>query len=294
MRVWIGVIVCALGCGEASPGSDGGVGGDGGVGSDAGRLCAAGDPIVEVAPVAGLNELSFQCCAVFPGGIAYFAAGLTEDTRTADIWRAERGAGGFGPATTFVGADTDDAVWRPVLSGDRLALYYNRAAGDRIRIHAALRRSDRDRFDPGRALELGAAPTASDADPFVTDEGLYFARGGDIHFAAGSGDSFGRAAPILAIASAARDDSPVVSADREVLYWASDRGNVDGASDVWMARRESAGLYGAPELVPGDLGEGSNAPSWESPDGCALYFTTTRTGQSEIWVGRRERPAFAP
>jgi hypothetical protein len=290
MRVWIGwigVLSFFSACGEGTSLVDAG-----GYGGDAGRACAIDDPIVEVAAVAGLNEQPFQCCAVFPGGIAYFAAGYTEDTRAADILRAERsGSGPFGAPATLVGADTEDSVWNPTLSADRLALYYNRAAGDRVRIQAALRSSDRVRFEQGRPLELGAAPTVDDLDPFATEDGLFFARGGDIHFAPGEGETFGPAAPIPGIASAARDGHPVPSADREVLYFASDRGNVDGSTDVWMARRESVGRYGAPQPVPGDLdGGGSDEPTWESPDGCALYFTTTRAGRSEIWVGRRQRP----
>jgi hypothetical protein len=269
--------------------------------------CDPDDPIVAVEEVAGANDLPaaavYHCCLSFSAdGIAYFAAGPgTAEPDAADIFRTRRTATGFEPPERVIGALSDDSFWVPSLSSDRLVLFYNHQAPDvaGIEIFASVRPAPDDTFPAGKRLDLGAGPEViQEADPFATDEGLYFQRGQRIHFAARDGDGFAPGQPVegLTPASDTTDLQPIASGDGETLYWAREQPGT-GGRDIWMARRAGGpGAFDSPRPVPERAGgEPFNSPefegpSWESPDRCDLYFTTLRNGPAEIWVGHRRVP----
>jgi WD40-like Beta Propeller Repeat len=292
---------------DASPGASADAGADAGDAAPA-TPCDPDDPIVAVEEVAGANDLApaavYHCCLSFGAdGIGYFAAGPgTAEPAAADIYRTRRTATGFEPPERVIGALSDDSFWVPSLSSDQLVLFYNHQAPDDagVEVFASVRPAPGDTFPAGERLDLGGGPDViQEADPFATDEGLYFQRNQRIHFAAGDGDRFAPGQPVDGLAPEldATDLQPIASADGETLYWAREQPGT-GGRDIWMARRAGGpGAFDAPRPVPERTGGGEpfnspefEGPSWESPDRCDLYFTTLRNGRAEIWVGHRRAP----
>lgn len=290
---------------DATPGAADAAGGADAAGTS---RCSPDAPILEVEPVAELNalpdetgiEFHYRCCLSFAAdGTAYFAAGALTDFGGADIYRARRSATGFAAAEVVIGAGVDDSFWVPSLSRDGLSLYYNHLSADglgAIEIFLSTRDGPDAPFEAGARVELGAPPGEQEADPFITDEGLFFTRGGRIHFAALDpvGGGFAPAQPVQGLPEGGANINPGASADLAALYWARDDGSGTTGRDLWMARRSTAGGYESARPVPEDTGGGEplntpafEGPDWESPDGCDLYFTTDRTGEAQHWVARR-------
>jgi hypothetical protein len=277
-------------------------GSDGMVGPDAATAtCAPGAPIVSVEPVSGLNGRPFQCCAILADPrTVYFAVGDGVLAEQADLVRASRPSpdAPFGMREVVFGESTDDSFWSPTLSADGLALHYNRAPAadvNQVKVHRSVRQSIDQEFPEGTAIPLGTGPEVREADPTLSQAGLFFIRQDRIFFARDTGEGFANGELVVEIApgnAAYRDLLPAVSLDRKVLYWGSTRTGpgVSGDVDIWYAELESDDQYSPPNVVAGINSPQFDAPSWISPDGCDLYFTTTRNGFNEIWVGHRERP----
>src|SRR2546425_827525 len=114
--------------------------------------------------------------------------------------------------------------------------------------------------------------------------------------------SFGAAALVLELSSAARDARPVIARDGLELFLASNRPGGLGDWDLWVSRRATTlDPWGAPVNVGGSV----NTPYFEaapglSPDGAMLFFRSTRPGGfgvGDLWMttrrhesGRRQEP----
>jgi hypothetical protein len=277
-------------------------GADGSTGPDAALdRCAPDAPITSVEPVDGLNGRKFQCCAVLADPLtAYFAAGDGVLAEQADLFRATRPSpdAAFDTRELIFGAGTEDSFWSPTLSADGLALHYNRAPAadvNQVKVHRSVREMTEEEFPEGTALQLGSGPLIREADPTLSDAGLYFIRNDRIHFAQATSGIFSAGDLVVELVPSGqfdRDLLPAVTVDRKTIYWGSTRfgPDVTGDVDIWLAELESDDQYSPPRILPGINSLQFDAPSWISPDGCELYFTTTRNGFNEIWLGRRDPP----
>jgi Tol biopolymer transport system component len=98
------------------------------------------------------------------------------------------------------------------------------------------------------------------------------------------------------------DGYPVVSADERTMYFGTARINQGYSTQIWVAQRASStSSFRAPTLVTELAAAGTyhDYPSWLSPDGCRLYFTSSRVGShgaprtnshddtKDLWVAER-------
>jgi Tol biopolymer transport system component len=303
-----------LSCGSVGIRSDAGGGGTGGAtgqtdaGDDtpvttdggAGVTCAASKPLGTPLLVSGLNAPGTNSGARFsPDELTvYFAnlraadAGGTGNYQIFTATRSPRSAA-FGTARAPTGinsATTSD--YDPVITGDGLTLYFGsvRTAADRI--YVSTFNPITANFSPpavidsiSQAADAGAtaAGTLDAFQPYVLPDNsvLYFGstRAGsrDVYRSTRTTGAFGRPTAIAEINTTAVEQSPVVSPDELTIYWASTRtdGGAKAGGDIWMATRASVtdpftGLRNVSEVNTAL----ADAPSWVSPDGCRLYFSS--------------------
>lgn len=285
--------------GDSGAGSMADAGGESNTDGASGN-CDPAAPIVQVEPIDQLNRLptiTSHCCAVFVDErTVYFAAGSATGVAASEIFRAERTEEGFSEPEHIVGADTADDVWGPAPSLDELSLFYNHIGPSGFEILGSTRETREDPLPAGQRVDLGDLG-ASEADPFLAEPGLFFQRGAAIHLAPPDPELPGRflpAQPVPGIVPTppGQDLVPGGNQKGDILYWARDADG-SGARDIWMASRSGDG-YVSPQPVPEDTGSGERlntefveAPSWETPDHCTLYFTTNRRGTFEIWIAHR-------
>jgi Tol biopolymer transport system component len=109
----------------------------------------------------------------------------------------------------------------------------------------------------------------------------------DIYRALWNGSSITNVAAITALNSNANDESPILSADKLTLYFASDRlgGHV---FNIWTAHRSTTSdEFSIPTLVPELNLSDEQIPGWLSPDNCRLYFISTSSGDYRVYVATR-------
>jgi hypothetical protein len=128
---------------------------------------------------------------------------------------------------------------------------------------------------------------------------LYLVVNGDIWSAqrnVGAADA-GFAAPAVvdSLSDPAGEDFPVASADDLTLFFASNRGGVDGGTkdiDIWVTTRATrSDPFGPPHPVTELNTSNDDYPGWISADGCEMYLTTREVtdagAESSILVAKR-------
>lgn len=241
--------------------------------------------------------------------------------------------GGFGGADIYVSQRPSvDAPWgtpqnlgptvntpfteaAPALSPDGHRLYFhsNRPGGfGGADIYVSRRHNKRDDFGWQPAENLGSgvntASQEQQASVFEDDSTgiitLFFnsnrpgGLGGDDIYASElqSDETFGTAALVVELSSAANDSGPAVRRDGLEIYFASDRPGTLGYDDLWVSTRPSTA---DPWSTPVNLGPGINSPFIDggpalSFDGTALYFNSSpppRTVPTRLvlWVTTRTK-----
>jgi hypothetical protein len=263
-------------------------------------MCAHGDPFETIDPVPGVNTAADE-----------HNPWLSPDERTIVFtrWPIGGNVGNFFIATRdsadgdFAEADpvsvnSAQDEWRAWLSADLRTIYFDRGpiSGD-YDILFATRSSPSGDFGAAMEIPNVTDPEASEFDPFVTPDGLYFGKKVDgniqLWFAPAEGAGFGQAALVSGANSAAPDEMPVVSADGAAVYFGADGRGAEGASwDVWLLPLAAPG-QGADQPVRLDAPINTATreyPSWLSPDNCRLYFTTDADGDHDLWVATRTPP----
>lgn len=84
------------------------------------------------------------------------------------------------------------------------------------------------------------------------------------------------------------DASPAVTPD-ELLAYVETSVTDDAGSGTTIfvsSRASTAAPWPKPTLVP-ELRNGESNPTWISPDGCRLYFSSNRSGNWDLWVAER-------
>jgi hypothetical protein len=187
----------------------------------------------------------------------------------------------FGSERAIDEVNTPGIEWRGSLGRDG-RLYYDTQApgGGRAEIWWASPTGSMEalRFE-GAAHVPGIAAEGNDLEPFVTEEGMYFASsradGNDLYLAPRIDGGFGAPQPLDLVNTRKAEETPVVSRDGKALYYVTvtdPSAPVD--FDIWVARRASTDEpFGSPELLNSVSGAGYQAPGWLSDDNCRLYYT---------------------
>jgi hypothetical protein len=291
-------LALAAGCGSVAGAPDSGSGSGGEPESDGGERsadagpgsCDPAAPFVSIERITALSSPTTECCVGFDGaGNAYFSYGAG-DAR--DLFTAVPGnrPGSYVEITKLEAvSDPASPEWNPSVSRDGDRIYFIRAwkpAPDA----AVLTGSWVAERDPVSGDFAAPTQVAVDGepignfDPYLADDGetLYFARGAppDIYRArADRADAFSGAVRLVGLEADGWDNHPVVGPGQATVYWASDRptSGAQGGGDIWMATWDPAiDTYGEVHAVTELNSPSGDIPTWASPDGCDLYFTSNR------------------
>ena len=99
---------------------------------------------------------------------------------------------------------------------------------------------------------------------------------------------FGPPGDVGGLAITSESGDPSLSSDERVLVYAT--GERSGDNDLYFTVRESpAAAFGPPVQVPNvNLPDVDDSESELSPDGCELYFASTRDGRYQLYVSEVE------
>ena len=201
----------------------------------------------------------------------------------------------FGPRSLVAVGATQASNTGPMLALDDATLVFASDRGGAWGLWRAVRPSHNAAFGPPESVTgLGVAAEGGYLAPDKT--GLWLlsreANGKlDLYFAPTSGASYGAARNLTELNTAATETGPVPNANGTALYFGSSRDDQAATRlDVWIARRAKAGdAFGAPSRVDELNTAFDEWPSWLSPDGCRLYFTSNRGGSYDLYFARRSR-----
>jgi Tol biopolymer transport system component len=215
---------------------------------------------------------------------------------TSDIYRANRAStsqpwGNVGKLVNLSTSTSDEG--RPALSSDERMLALSSNAGGQFDILVIARPDTGVDFGSPNRDRLGAINTGATQhyDPFLVNGGktLYLAparNGSTQHIVVSTRakleDDFPAATQVPVINSTGAgegDADPAPSADERVIVFSSTRGGGAGQGDLYYATRASAAQdFGAPSRIPVVNGGADDGDPMLSPDGCTLYFSSTRNG----------------
>ncbi len=138
--------------------------------------------------------------------------------------------------------------------------------------------------------------TNTQLDPHISADGLhvYYAAGDPqqiwVAARAGIDDSFAIPEQVAGIASNGGDGNadPTLSPDETVIVFTSNRTAPQALTNLWYATRTSTGTFGTPQMVPDVNSSGYDGDPFLSPDGCRLYFASTRGSTSDLYVAEMQ------
>lgn len=223
----------------------------------------------------------------------------TNADQTWDIWTASRAAdtAAFGAPEVVGSVNTIYSELWPTVTPDGKTLYFmsDRVSPATYGIFVSTRVSTGDPWDPPI---VSADLMDGDGHPYAANaSSLYFAAGAT-RMGAGLDDIFratrdatGKLTMIDTVLggvdTTASEAVPVVTADELHIYFARHNGT---DFDVFEASRSSlADGFGAATAVPGISTTGyDELPSWVSPDGCHLYYSSAAgvTGSDLYMIAR--------
>jgi len=195
-------------------------------------------------------------------------------------------------AVNGAGGDND-----PSISADQLTLYFSRSSD----LYRATRASTSAAF--GAPVALAAINSAeSDFAPYLTDDGaaLYFSSGrasdagvAELYATQPLADGGFAAPTAVAGTGLTTGDNrfAAVTNDQLVMYFASNRAGGQGGFDVWMTTRASTSVpFDAPRVVPEVSSTSDENVDWISSDRCRLYFSSSRSGNYDLYVATKTPP----
>ena len=223
----------------------------------------------------------------------FFISGRAGGPGGGDIYTASRASTGdaFGPAT-LVPISTAQPELDVTVSGDgrRLIVTYAPSLGD---LYVSTRASLTAAF-PALAPLAGFATSADEGSPEVgaATGALYLSAnvGGryGVLVAASTGTGFGAPVPLAAINTGQLDGGATLTGDELTIYWTSTRNGA--ALDIYRATRPSVGATFTGVAPVAELNATTaDEPNWVSPDGCAIYLHSNRSGNDELYVATRPR-----
>jgi hypothetical protein len=196
------------------------------------------------------------------------------------------------------GVNTTGVQRGPRMSPDGMTLYVTTRATT-YDISSSVRADPDATFGPlAPVADLNG--TTDDSDPFVLPDGsaVYFAstrvaaQGYDIYSAARNATGFDQPEPVPGDVNTVADEgAPIVTDGGLTIYFSSRRGGGAGDFDIYVATRASRSDPFGPATVLEQLNSiRIDAPSWVSPDGCQLYYTSAVSGKYLLYVAVRPAP----
>lgn len=217
------------------------------------------------------------------------------------FWTATRGSASaeFGNATLLL-EDPTEPVYDATFGPSGLTVVFQAGGfSTPARLRFAMRANVGGPFAAAIDLPGANAAGTDERDPSLTTDGkrLLFTRnasGGtsDIFIATTLDQkSIMNVAPIAELNGGSNDRDPVLTQEGLEIFFASDRLAGAGKMRIFHATRKSTSTpFGTPTPLPELAGTLQyEAPTWTSPDGCVLYFSSDRAGTS-IDVYRAARP----
>jgi Tol biopolymer transport system component len=297
MRIPTGFVLVVGACGSVAVRSpDGGVD----VAPDAGPArCVPTAPFGAPVRVDEINTATSEYEARLSSDeltIYFSRSGTSSDIYTAT--RESRDAV-FHPPSPLKFVNTDSSnEYGPSVTADGRTLYLasTRAPSRGVDLWVATRPTLVADFSTP-ALVANVNFSADDLDPFISadDRILYWwvqdSTGWKIYQATRGNGEFSAGTPVDELNSSGNNAHPVVSADLRTVYFDSDRPGGLGRFDIYVATRTVASdRFGRPTLVTEVNSSAGDSPTWVSDDGCVLYFSSDRSGNSDVYMARRPPP----
>ena len=195
-------------------------------------------------------------------------------------------------------SDGDETRFAPAANGLEAYLAAKRPGGlGGSDIWIATRASTSSPYTPASfKLATGLSSALNDFDPYPSADGLrlYFIvedfasglGGYDIVVASRASPQGAFSAPVAlaGVNSALHDDNPALTADERVILFGSLRPGGAGSKDIYYAVRSSpTAAFSTPTPVPGINSAAAESELYISPDGCEIYFASTRPGGKGSW-----------
>jgi hypothetical protein len=186
------------------------------------------------------------------------------------------------------------------LSANALTVFFSSDRSGQYLIYSSTRATTTSAWAmPAAVTAVNAISPYASYQPFVTADGqeLWLASNrpngsgqDDLYHAPANGSTFGAPVAEAELNTSSVERSPVLSADRKSIFWASDRtdGNAKGGFDIWFAQRASVtapftAITNVAELNSTDV----EYPGWLSADGCRLYMTRSTGTTPSMYVATR-------
>lgn len=304
----LAVAVCAAACGGSigdGAGADGGVGGDGAAAADAAlgpdaevALGMFGTPTL-IGALSDVNAADDDPSATDDLLELYFNSNRAGGLGGGDIWVSTRGSVSepWGAPTLVAELSTADTETTPEILGDGRTIYFSRPGG--------LGGTDvfmSTRAGPGSAWatpelvpELSSANGDRSPTPSVDhltmvietnrpgglgDNDLWEATRANV------GDLWGTPAQ-LPVVNTAGSEGNGHWRDKDLFYNGNDP-DLPGGQEIKVARRPSVQTgFQQPELIVELNSPESDSDPWLSPDLRTIYFTSNRSGDSELYQATR-------
>jgi hypothetical protein len=265
---------------------------------DAGPLdvpgdCAPDSAFVTFAPVGGVNTPVDELHPWLARDERTLVFSRVVAGRYHDLFIAHRAnrTDDFDPAGSLDELNSVDDEYSASMSDDGRTVYFDRQVSGAYAVFTATR-ANRNAVFEGLALLPVVNGAWQDFEPFIADDGLYFASTRDdgqasLYFARSSSDGgFESPGELEPTPSGAADENPAASFDGLTLYFS--RSTATGVADIWTASRPSRGAsFGPPTPIEELKSPGLQVPGWLSEDNCRLYFATDRAGSLDLWVATR-------
>lgn len=184
----------------------------------------------------------------------------------------------------------------PTVSTDGLAIIFasRRPTSMGFDLWVAIRSSTLASFGTPE-LVANVNSSADDYHPFITVDGeeLWLAslrapsQGVDIWRAPRTSTGFGPPIRVTELSSSVTDYSPVLSADRLTIFFASDA-MTSGTTEIFIAHRNGVNdAFLPPTLISSVNSAIDDIPLWLSPDNCRLYLSRGGPASLDIMVATR-------
>lgn len=206
----------------------------------------------------------------------------------------------FQPEPVSPAINTDEPEYFPSLTADGKALVYTRRSRNQEDLFISRKRNgewQRGVLIPGVNTDLNEGTQQISADgKFLVFTACNRREGMgdcDIYFSEYRNGTWTRPANIRPpVNTSAWESQPSISANGQVLYFASNRQDGVGGSDIWMSERQPDGRWGKPQ----NLGDKINTTDDDQspfihPDGRTLYFMSKGhpgIGGSDLFVAKRK------
>ena len=258
------------------------------------NLTALNSSVEDANPFITADGLTFFFESKRPGG-----AGVE------DIWYATRPSVGVdwgAPAAyTSLSSSLSDSAFTVTADGLTGFLSTNRTGGTGgLDIWIVTRASTSQLFLGAAATPLSVVndgahqwdpmPAAGGLELYISSNDYPQSLGGQggadivVSTRASAGDAFGAPVPVPGINSSSSEANPSLTADRRVMLFSSGRAGGSGSSDIWYATR--AGInnpFSAAKPAPVVNNAEYDGEPFVTPDGCELYFASSRAGGLGGW-----------